>query len=54
MNCGCCKISISSGMDYLSIYCRGLILVLTRMSRSIKVLLERRIDVACWFVLRFA
>ena len=54
MNSGCCKISISSGMDYLSIYCRCLIFVLTRMSCSIKVSLERRIDVVCWFELRFA
>ena len=54
MNSGCCKISISSWMDYLSIFRRCLILVLTWMSWSIKVSLERKIDVVCWFVLRFA
>ena len=55
MKSGCCEFSISSGMNYyLSIFCRCLILVLTRMSCSIKVLLDRGIDVVYWFVLRFA
>ena len=36
-------------MNYLSIYCRCLILVLTRMSCSAKILLEGRVDVICWF-----
>ena len=54
MNSGCCKISILSWLDYLSIYCNCLILVSTRMSCSIQVSLERTIDVVCWFVLRFA
>ena len=45
----CCKISISSGMDYLSFYCRCLVLILTWMSCSSKVLVERRIDVVSWF-----
>ena len=40
MNSGCCEFSFSSGMNYLSIYCRCLILVLTRMSCSAKILLE--------------
>ena len=34
MNSGCCKISISSWMDYLSIYCRCLILVVRSLLRS--------------------
>ena len=53
MNSGKCKISITSWMYDLSIYCRC-ILVLTRMSCSIKVLLERRVYIAYWFVLWFA
>ena len=48
------KISISSWMDYLSIFCRCLILVLTAIFCSINVSLKRRVGVVCWFVLPFA
>ena len=54
MNSGSCKISITSWMYDLSIYCRCLLLVLIRMSYSIKFLLERRVYIVYWFVLWFA
>ena len=43
MNSGSCKVSFTSWMYDLSIYCRCLILTLTRVSCSIKVLLERKL-----------
>ena len=39
MNSGCCKVSISLGMDITSFFCKCLILVLAWMSGSRKVLL---------------
>ena len=45
MNSGSCKNSNSSWMYDLSIYCRCLILVLTRVSCSFKTLLERKKDI---------
>ena len=53
MNSGSCKISITFWMYDLSISC-GCILVLTRMSCSFKILLERRLYIVYWFVLWFA
>ena len=43
MNSGCCKVSISLGMDNMSFFCKCLILVLTWMSGSSKVFLEGRL-----------
>ena len=43
MNSGCCKVSISLGMDIMSFFCKCLILVLAWMSGSRKVLLEGRV-----------
>ena len=54
MNSGSCKISFTSWMYDLSIYCRFFISVLAKVTCSIKVLLERRIYFVCWFVLWFA
>ena len=45
---GCCKIFISSWMDYFSIQCICLTLILTRVSCSIKVLME--MDRCCMLV----
>ena len=53
MNSGSCKISISSWMYDLSIYC-GCILVLTWVSCSIKVLLKGRVYNISWCVFWFA
>ena len=54
MKSGNCKTFISSWMDDLSIYCRCLVLILIKVSCSIKVSLERRTDIVCWFVLRIS
>ena len=51
MNSGSWKISFMSWMYDLSIYCRCLVLILTRVSCSCKVLLERRVYIVDWFVL---
>ena len=54
INSGSCKISIWSWMYDLSIYCSCLILVLTRVTCSINILLKRRKDFVGLFVLWFA
>ena len=53
MNSGSLKDSVSSRVYNLSIYFKC-ILVLTSVSFSIKILLERGVYVICWFVLWFA
>ena len=53
MNSGNCTISITSWVYDLSFYC-GCTLVLTRMSFSFKVLLEKSFYIVYWFVLWFA
>ena len=51
MNSGGCKISISSWMYDLSIYC-GCNLVLTWVSCSIKVFLKVGVYVICWYIIQ--
>ena len=51
MNSGSYKFSFTPWMYDLYIYCRCLVLVLTRVLSSIKFLLERRVYIIYWFVL---